>query len=129
MKLLVNNLVLVAIGGAIGSCLRYLIVCAITMPIFFPLPTLFVNWIGACLMGITYPILKEGRFAHALNLLITIGFLGGFTTFSSLMLECFTLINQAMIGEFILYFIVTFIGGLLAFWLGEKLGLVFITLF
>ncbi|MEL6520889.1 MAG: CrcB family protein [Pseudomonadota bacterium] len=73
------NIVLVAIGGAIGAILRYLTV--ISVP--FPFGTLLVNVVGSFLMGLLFVALADQRW-----MLVTMtGILGGFTTFSAFSLD------------------------------------------
>ncbi|KPQ05969.1 MAG: CrcB protein [Rhodobacteraceae bacterium HLUCCA12] len=85
------NLTLVALGGAAGSAMRYLVV--LTAARIFgpaaPLGTVAVNVLGSFLIGVAVVVLADGR-AWAYPLLVA-GFLGGFTTFSAFSLETFRL--------------------------------------
>jgi len=93
------NLLLVAIGGALGSMARYLSSEAIIKIIrnseyaSFPFNTLFVNVVGSLFAGIIYYLTI--RHFDILNCKIRdfliIGFLGGFTTFSAFSLDFFRL--------------------------------------
>lgn len=74
----------VAIGGAIGSVLRYLTVAAVGAP----LGTLVVNVVGSALMGVLFVALSSRT--HLSPLLLT-GVLGGFTTFSAFSLDALKL--------------------------------------
>ncbi len=127
------NLVLVAIGGAVGSCLRYLVGVYIEkrnlldgLHLLLPLQTLLVNLFGAFLIGIAFALSSHGRLSAHLSVLITVGFLGGLTTFSSLALECVELLRNSYFGWFSLYLILTVLGGLLMAWLGFKVVALFI---
>ncbi|MGB5348863.1 MAG: fluoride efflux transporter CrcB, partial [Polyangiales bacterium] len=83
--------VLVAIGGAAGSCLRYwvsLLLTPITLEQGFPWATFTVNALGSLGLGLVF-ILAEDRswFGADLRLLLGTGVMGGFTTYSAFNLE------------------------------------------
>jgi len=85
-----NHILLVALGGAVGSVARYLTGQA-TLRLFgpgFPWGTLAVNIVGSLAIGILAELIAR-RFESSpeLRLLIITGFLGGFTTFSAFSLE------------------------------------------
>ncbi len=83
------GLLLVALGGAAGSVLRYLVSVAALAVLgpAFPWGTLAVNILGSAAIGVAAASGIEG---HQRLLLVT-GFLGGFTTFSAFSLEAVTL--------------------------------------
>ena len=95
----------VALGGATGATLRYLSGLAI-MRVFghsaFPLPILTVNILGSFLMGVFVVVAAQRGLTH-LSPLLMIGFLGGFTTFSSFSLEAVTLYERGDVGQAALY--------------------------
>ena len=81
-----NNVLLVAAGGAFGASARHLVGVA-SLRAFgsgFPYGTLIVNVVGCLLMGVFIGLLSA-RFqsSEALRLFVATGFLGGFTTFSA----------------------------------------------
>lgn len=96
-----QNLLLVFIGGGLGAVCRYISTTHIgaLFGTYFPFGTLFVNTLGSLLMGfimgsLVFLMEKTGlRLAEAARLLLTVGFLGGFTTFSSFSLETVTLLE------------------------------------
>jgi len=100
----------VALGGAIGSVLRYqsgrwithwLGVQAVTQ---FPWATLAVNAVGSVLMGLLAGWLaRHGPGGEELRLLLGVGLLGGFTTFSAFSLEMVLLIQRGQLGYAALY--------------------------
>lgn len=95
-----NMILLVAVGGAVGSVARYLMASSIQTATGweFPLGTVLVNILGCFLIGILYVLLvarPDPR--HDLRALLMVGVLGGFTTFSSFSLETVTM---AMNGNF-----------------------------
>tara|TARA_B100001146_G_scaffold145047_1_gene127252 strand:- start:320 stop:679 length:360 start_codon:yes stop_codon:yes gene_type:complete len=79
---------LVAIGGALGSVFRYSI--GILFSSFslttFPWGTLFVNITGSFLMGIVFFISKD-FLSEEFKLFLSVGLLGGYTTFSAFSLD------------------------------------------
>ncbi|MFM2389119.1 MAG: fluoride efflux transporter CrcB [Pseudomonadota bacterium] len=81
----------VALGGAIGASLRYLMVFATARAFSgsFPIGTLAVNVAGSFAMGLLFVILTA-RGSHLHPFLLT-GILGGFTTFSAFSLDAVTL--------------------------------------
>ena len=85
----------VALGGALGASGRYLTGVAMTalMGRSFPWGTLTVNILGSFLMGVLVVVMANFS-ATRLAPFLTIGFLGGFTTFSSFSLDVATLYER-----------------------------------
>ncbi len=81
------NILLVGIGGALGSISRYLLstwVQSISRSLDFPFGTLAVNLIGCFVIGFLAELAEaRGAFTSESRAFIFIGILGGFTTFSS----------------------------------------------
>lgn len=87
---------LIAVGGGVGSLLRYLLQGWVQRlaggP--FPVGTLSVNVLGCLVIGFLTPLLTEQAFVrHEVRVGLTVGILGGFTTFSTFGLETFLLLN------------------------------------
>ncbi len=108
----------VAIGGALGSMCRYLLMTYVGKYVTsgFPYGTFAVNVLGAFLMGVwiaTMAGMMPSR-AKDLHLLFAVGFLGGFTTFSTFTIDVFLLMEKGMMIESVLYVIGSFLISLLA---------------
>lgn len=101
-----NMILTVAAGGAIGSVLRFLAGRASLawMGPSFPYGTLFVNVFGSFIMGmITASFAHFGETSQELRAFLTIGILGGFTTFSSFSLDVATLYERGEFSAALLY--------------------------
>jgi len=88
-------LLLIALGGAAGSVLRYLLGGRAQhfAPHGFPLGTLFVNVVGCFLVGILVRQFMNIQTHNYLRALLVVGFCGGFTTFSTFSMETVGLIE------------------------------------
>jgi CrcB protein len=93
LTLSVASLLLVGLGGALGSVLRYLlsVVAMATLGAAFPWGTLAVNILGSAAIGVAAAAGLEGQ----ARLLLVTGFLGGFTTFSAFSLETGLLLERS----------------------------------
>lgn len=92
-----NMIVAVALGGALGSLARYFSSGYVMrlLGMEFPFGTLAVNILGAFLMGFLVEALAlKFSLSPALRGFLTVGFLGGFTTFSAFSLEVALLIER-----------------------------------
>jgi CrcB protein len=98
------NLSYVALGGAIGASLRYLVGIGVVRMLGhgFPLAIITVNVIGSFLMGV-FVVMAEQRGLTHLRPLVMTGFLGGFTTFSAFSLEAVTLFERGETTQAALY--------------------------
>ncbi len=87
----------VAVGGAVGCALRYAGTLGATrlLGAGFPYGTLFVNLLGCLLAGFLFSLAaRHAGLSPTVRLLVLTGFLGGFTTFSTFMVETVTLIED-----------------------------------
>ena len=103
---MLTNILSIFIGGGIGAVLRY--ITSIMCRNLFSLPTigtLCVNLIGCFLIGFVFGIIlnKSYIIPQTLRLFITIGFLGGLTTFSTFSFETFELIKNGKVIAGLLY--------------------------
>ena len=108
-------------GGGLGALLRYGVISNISkiLPSTFPYGTLTVNILGALLIGIVYSLLSQKiSISENLKLFITVGFLGGFTTFSTFNLDFFQLIEGSKIAAAMIYALGTFITTIIGFYAG-----------
>jgi CrcB protein len=104
------QLVLVALGGAVGSSLRYLagLASARLLGTGFPWGTLFVNVTGSFLIGIlSEAIARRFGASPELRLFLITGILGGYTTFSAFSLDAVTLFEQGHAVSAALYVVST----------------------
>lgn len=105
---------LVAVGGFFGAISRFWIgnVAKRIKRTELPIGTLFVNLVGSFFLGYLFAGVPE----HAYSFL-GVGFLGAFTTFSTMNVEAVHLLNEKRITTGVLYLGITYLMGLLlAFW-------------
>jgi len=89
-----NNYLLVMIGGAFGSAARYGLTRVLPQA-SWPWPTYVANVAGGLLMGLLMGwLMTRGGDAEKLRLLLGVGVLGGFTTFSTFSLEVVTMLTR-----------------------------------
>lgn len=115
----------VFIGGGFGAMLRWFIALSMGQSSNgFPTSTLLVNLLGCFLIGLAsaYFMQQESK----LQLLLVVGFLGGFTTFSSFGLELFNLQANGQFKMFVIYLLASNLIGILCVILGNRLMLKFI---
>lgn len=126
MESCVYALILVAIGGAFGSVLRYAMSTGIYSLVGreFPYGTLVVNVTGSFIMGLLYILLIERFNNHAdqLRSLLLIGLLGGYTTFSSFSIETLNLFEMGDYFYALANVLLSVCLCLGAVWLGAMLG-------
>ena len=115
----------VAVGGGVGSVLRYQLGRLTTHLIgphaatAFPWATLACNVIGSLAMGVLVGLLaRHGSQNEHWRLLLGVGVLGGFTTFSSFSMETILLIERGQAGLAFTYVAASLIAGLCAMFLG-----------
>jgi len=110
----------VGLGGAGGSIARYAIGLNVDQS-HFPWATMAINISGAFMLG-AFLTLALGHLPVAVMTPISVGVLGGFTTFSTFMWEGFTFSRTGRAGIALIYIAVSIVGGLLAAWSGYTLG-------
>ena len=124
-----NLFIAIFLGGGFGALSRYLIIDQINKlgTNSFPYGTMLVNILGALLIGaIYYLLISKVIINEQLKVFITIGFLGGFTTFSSFNLDFFKLVESGNMFLAIMYALFTFLITIVAFYIGYSLSRIFI---
>lgn len=117
---MIKNLLLVGLGGGLGSMTRYLFYRAFASSPGFPFGTFSVNLLGCLLIGIFWGMsIRESE--PAWKLFLISGFCGGFTTFSAFTMDGVNLLNAHRTGIFLLYTVGTVVLGLLATYAGIRL--------
>jgi len=118
---MIRNFLLVGMGGALGSMLRYGSGLLIG-PKPFPLATLLINITGSFIIGVVMAYgLKNEAFADNWKLFLATGICGGFTTFSAFSLDNLQLFQNGKFGMFTLYITSSVLLGIAAVWVGFKL--------
>lgn len=121
-----TNILLVGIGGLIGSIMRYLAsgyVQQASKSIDFPYGTLAVNVIGCFIIGFLAQLAEDrGVFTTQSRLFVFTGFLGGFTTFSSFGNETLNLARDSQMLNAFANVGASVILGLCAVWLGRTVS-------
>ncbi|MBR1901596.1 MAG: fluoride efflux transporter CrcB [Bacteroidaceae bacterium] len=114
-----KSILLVALGGGIGSVCRYLI--SILNTTSYPWGTFAVNILGSLLIGLLVGCVNKGSLPPELKLLLVTGFCGGFTTFSTFANESVGMMKAGDILLSALYIGASVVVGVLAVWAGLKL--------
>ncbi|MCA9678032.1 MAG: fluoride efflux transporter CrcB [Kofleriaceae bacterium] len=109
----------VALAGAAGSLCRWLVAVWMAKWPRWPWGTLAVNVVGALLIGgVVAALAARGLADSRTRIVITSGFMGGFTTFSAFAFETVAMLERRQVGSAALYVIVTVLAGIAAAWLG-----------
>lgn len=120
------NVFIVGLGGFIGSALRYLVggwAQGLSKSLDFPYGTLTVNLIGCFVIGFLGQLAEaRGIFASETRLLVFIGLLGGFTTFSSFGNDTLNLARSGQMFNALTNVAVNVIFGLVLVWLGRTVA-------
>jgi fluoride exporter len=115
-----KQLLLVFLGGGLGSSLRFAIGKIFHRPVWeLPLGTFLVNIIGSFLIGLVFGwALKHNAMHQSTTVFLVAGFCGGFTTFSAFAYENYNFLKN---GDYLAFFVYAFgsiLLGLLAVFLG-----------
>lgn len=126
MEAVLFRLVLVGSGGFLGAVFRYLLsgfVQTLTKSIGFPYGTMVVNIVGCLLIGVLSQMDElRGILSTESRLLLLVGVLGAFTTFSTFSNETLNLLTENKIGFALLNVVVSVTVGLGAVWIGRVLS-------
>ncbi|MBT4070777.1 MAG: fluoride efflux transporter CrcB [Euryarchaeota archaeon] len=122
---MMQQLGLVAFGGAIGAALRYSVSIYLSGD-GFPWATLSVNMIGSLLLGIVAVALTQGLISQDTALILGTGVLGAFTTMSAFSVETLNMFQNQQISSAIIYVAITMVICPILALLGWKMGEMFI---
>lgn len=124
-NVLLRETLAISLGAIPGALSRYYLTIFVKniLPVNFPYGTLLVNISGSFLMGVFMGFLAITKLAIAseLKLLITVGFLGAYTTFSSYELDSIKLLEEGNKQLMVLYWLGSPILGLISIQLGSTL--------
>lgn len=119
-----SQIVAVALGGALGSVGRFLLAGWVGRQVGtgFPWGTLAVNVIGGLVMGVLIELMAQSwDVSPAVRAFLTVGVLGGFTTFSAFSLETMLLFQRGEIGAALAYVAASVVLCVGAVWCGLRL--------
>ena len=119
-----KSVILVFIGGGLGSVLRYSLGLALAPHVkttHFPWATFLVNSIGSLIMGILLALLLKEVVSKESHLFLAVGFCGGFTTFSSFTNEIVMLLKQEQLILGTVYLLISLVIGIGALLIGYTL--------
>jgi CrcB protein len=122
------NYLAVAIGGGIGCCARYGLTQLIQLIYArnFPVATLVINVLGSFVLGfLFFETLERLPLSPALRAGLLTGGLGGFTTFSTFMVETVLLAENGTAGRAALYVILSVVLGFIAAFAGAYVSRAF----
>lgn len=122
---MIKQVALVALGGSVGSVLRYLTSLWVVkqFPFTFPLGTFIVNITGCFVMGFLLGLLICHNIQNSeLKFLLIVGLCGGYTTFSAFSTESLQLFEAGNYWTLALYISGSILLGLIAVWGGNLLS-------
>ena len=115
----------VAFGGALGAMSRFWVYNAFVnwTSNKFPYATLTVNILGSFLIAVAFVLITErAQVSAEWRGVITVGFLGAFTTFSTFSLDTLGLLEQGQISTALIYIVSSVVVCIIAAWLGLTLA-------
>ena len=115
----------IAAGGALGAVMRYGVSFASSGRTDLPVGTILANVSGALVLGFLAAWLGD-RLPDPIRLGLTVGVLGGYTTFSTWMVESFVLMEEGQVGigliNLFLPVVVGFLAAAIGFWIGRAVA-------
>lgn len=120
------NIAYLVVGGSLGTILRYYVGIWVTNATGARTPgTIAINILGSFGIGLFLMLSVERSWSNALVLLVAVGFLGGFTTFSTFTWQTYELVQSGEVGRALLNVGISVAAGMLAVWAGATLAKVF----
>jgi CrcB protein len=119
---MIEKVLIVGLGSFFGGGLRFLISQMIKKYIErpFPLATFVINLLGCLLIGMFYAIFEEENpISNNKLIFLTVGFCGGFTTFSTFIDESLTILRVSNMFKMSIYIGASIVGGMLMVYLGR----------
>lgn len=119
-----SQIVAIALGGALGSVGRFLVAGWVgrALGVNFPWGTLAVNVVGGLVMGLLVGLMAQAwSVSPAIRAFLTVGVLGGFTTFSAFSLESVLLVQRGDILAALAYIASSVVLSVGAVWFGLRL--------
>ncbi len=123
LKYFMKSVLLVGLGGAIGSMARYVLglLCKDFTGISFPINTFLVNMIGCFCIGLLSFQLTKNADPYNIRLFAIVGVLGGFTTFSAFSIEVINMFREKYVLQALLYVVVSNVLGIFAAYMGYSI--------
>ena len=118
------NVLLVALGGAIGSAARYLVGAFVANRFGpdFPWGTFIVNVSGSFFIGVILSLVGGGQLPAGARLFLAVGVMGGYTTFSTYSNETLQLVQGGEVGAAMFNALGQVVAGFIGVYLGVVLG-------
>lgn len=118
------SLIMVMVGGAVGSALRFLVGLMIpASPGTFPVATLIINLVGSAVLGaISMLSVRYDLISKDMALLLGTGLCGGFTTFSTFSVELMMLVDVERYVVATIYLATSTVGGIAAAFAGAAVA-------
>ncbi len=115
-----KQLLLVFLGGGLGSMLRFMCSIWINSAQFKWLPTITVNLLGCFLLGAFLAGTHKNMMDSSLYILLGVGFCGGLTTFSTFSIDAYNLLKSHNYMEGLAYLGISILGGLIMTYIGYQ---------
>jgi len=125
---MLRTILIVGLGGFLGSISRFLLALGVNrmFQTVLPIGTLAVNVLGCLLIGMIYSLAEQKNIlSPELRIFLSVGFCGGFTTFSSFVFEKFNLIKTGDFLVLAIYLGASVFLGLIAVYLGSQVHKLF----